>query len=144
MKLIDCNYDKETGESVVRIEHMKKIFVGTAMVHPDDKEQASSYAGCSFAETRAIIAALKYERRKKIQKCEECRKYLKACEQYKDFDKSSPTARCMYRQLNRRIKQVDNLSEEINELIMSLKASIIKRDLVLKAIAERKSKKDNS
>ena len=121
---------------------MGKLFKGEARVHPEDMDKVSEIVGGRYAETRATIAALKYERKIVKEKCEECRKFVRACEQYKKFDKGSPTARVIYRQLNRRIKRVNDITDEINSLYKSMGKHIWQRNIILKSI-ERKSKQVN-
>ena len=143
MKFIDSKYIPETGISVVTIEHMGVLFYGHAYAHPEDKDTANEYVGCTYAEIRAEIKALKYERKILKDKCEECRKFIRACEGYKGFDKSSPTARALYRQLNRRIKKVNQLADEINELSRSISKHDFQRHAFLNHIKNKKSKEDN-
>ena len=89
MKFIDNFYDKEVGRSVVIMEHRKKRFVGKAFLSPDDEKKASEYVGCAYAETRAVIKALKYERKILKEDAETCRKFIKACECYKGWDQKA-------------------------------------------------------
>jgi len=140
MKFISHGYDGGYL-SVVVIEHLNKRFVGYARLHPDDEDRASEIIGGKYAEIRATIKALKYERKLEKEKCEECRKFVRACEQYKGFDKSSPTARAMYRQLNRHIKRVNEIAEVINNLMSTLEEDIKIRDIIVNKIHE-KDKKD--
>ena len=62
MKFISSSYDKTTGRSKVVMQHLGVKFIGNAQVHPDEFDKASEYAGCYYAELRATIKALKYER----------------------------------------------------------------------------------
>jgi hypothetical protein len=136
-------YDSKTGYSTVTIEHMGKRFFGIASLHPDDKDKASKYAGCSYAETRAEIKALKYERKIAKEKAEEFRKIVKACEQYKNWDKNSPSAKIIYRQLNLKIRKVNELTDIINQKMKNLEKAIWKRDITIKAFERNRSKKIN-
>ena len=52
-KLLSAEFDKKTGVSTVVIDTDYGKFVGTAKLHPDDKEFASNYTGCYLAELRA-------------------------------------------------------------------------------------------
>ena len=146
MKFIDNFYDKEVGTSVVIMEHRKKRFVGEAFLNPEDKEKASEYVGCAYAETRAVIKVLKHERKILKEDAEACRKFIKACECYKGWDPESPTARAAYRQLNRRIKAVNDITDEINDRMFNLERHIWKRDVLLAKLAKYKQNKlkDNS
>lgn len=142
MKFIASYFDKEIKESTVIVEHMGIEFIGKSRVHPEDFNRASELVGGSYAETRAIIKALKYEHKIAKEKCEECRKFIKACTCYKDFDKDSPTARTIYKQLNVRIKRVNEIATEINNLELFLKKSMITRDVILKEINKSKEIKE--
>jgi hypothetical protein len=145
MKFINSSYDPETGLSTVVMQHLGIKFFGSARLHPDDKESASKYGGCIIAELRATISALKYERTIAKQKADEAIDFMKACEGYANFDKDSPTAKVMYRQVNRRIKRVNDITDEINNLIKEVQEQIYKRKIVINAIKRKKTmtKKDN-
>lgn len=144
MKFILSNYDSAWGEAHVIMQHLGVKFSGFANVHPDDKINASEYAGCTLAELRATLAALKYERRIAKNKSDEAIDFVKACEGYAKFDPESDTAKVMYRQLNRRIKRVNDLTDQINNLLEEIKVFAQKRQIVLNAIKRKKemSKED--
>lgn len=122
MKFLDSYTFKDKGFSAVYVTHRGKNYEGTAKCHPDDNW--SEFTGCRYAEQRAEIKALKDEYHQKKEACEECRKFVRAVSQYKNFDKESPSAKAMYRQLNRRIKEVNNLADIINKREMDLRIAI--------------------
>lgn len=141
MKFIESHYNKENGHSTVVVQHLGKKFVGEAKFNPDDETGASEFAGCTYAETRAWIKAFKYELEIAKVKAEEARNFVKACECYKNFDPESSTAKVFYRQLNQREKRVKDLTQYIEELRLSLNASIEARYKKIKGIQEKKDKK---
>lgn len=141
MKFLSSTYDSEKGISKVIIKHLGLNFIGRAFIHPDDKEKASEYAGCGYAETRAVIKALKYERALAKREAEVCRKFVKACECYKCWNHEDNSARAIYRQLNRKIKKVNDLTDEINNKMFALERHIWNRDIALKAFERNKQKK---
>jgi hypothetical protein len=143
MKFISSSYDPEKGTSSVVMQHLGKKFEGTAKIHPDEFERKSEFAGCNYAEIRATIKALKYERQIAKNKSDEALDFVKSCEGYSKFDKDSPSAKAMYRQLNQRIKRVNDLADEINDLYRLLDVSIRRRDIILKAYNKKQSKKEN-
>lgn len=146
MKFISGSYDYNTGISTVVIQHLGIKFTGRAYLHPDDKENVSSFAGCRYAETRAMIKALKYERMIAKNKADMAIDLLKSCQCYKNFNAEDATAKVLYRQINRRVKRVNELTDEINNLIKSIDKGIFVRDITLKGIERRKefkSKLDN-
>lgn len=133
MKLIDAYYSEGFEKSYATVEHsingIKRRFKGMAKVHPEE-EHASKFTGCRYAEIRAQIKALKAERQSLIWKCEECRKFVKACSQYKNWDKESPVAKVVYKQLNARIKQVNELTNQINQLEWDLNIAIRQQNMI--------------
>ena len=144
MKFISSSYDAEEGISTVTVQHLGEKFTDFAQVHPDDKENASSYAGCEYAEIRATIRALKYERALAKKKSDEAIDFMKSCESYAKFDKNSDTAKVMYRQMNQRIKRVNDITDRINELMDELDRKIHRRVIVTNAIKRKQemSKED--
>lgn len=144
MKFISSSYSPKTGKSEVVMQHLGVKFKGTAQLHPDDQEHASNFAGCYLAELRAKILALKYERYLAKKKSDDAIDFMKSCENYAAFDPESPTAKAMFRQINRRIKKVNDLTDEINELLKELDMTQRRRQIVLNAIKRNKkmSKED--
>lgn len=58
-KLISANYNKETGVSTATVRNKYGTFTAMSTLHPADAHIASSFAGCQYAETKAIIKSLK-------------------------------------------------------------------------------------
>ena len=140
----ESGFDKKSGISIVTLKHLGEKFTGFSKVHPDDKDRASQFAGCTYAESRAYIKAMKYERRKAKEEAEICRKFIKACSCYKNWDPESSTAKAAYRQLNRRIKKVNDLTEIINDEMFRLSQTIWRRDITLKAFEKNKQNRLNN
>ena len=140
MKLISSYFNE--GVSLCEIQHKKKIYRGISRIHPDDLHSNSMLFGGAIAEKRAQIRALKDELKKEKSSCDECRKFVKACVGYKNFDKNSPTAKAMFTQLNKRIKRVNQIVDRINELEEEVQKDIQKRDIVVRALSLNKRKKD--
>lgn len=130
--------DSEAGWSLVMVRLGDMLFEGCAKRHPEDVW--SDFTGCRYAEQRAEIKALKYFRNQKKNESETIRKYVKALEGYKDFDKESPAAKAMYRQLNIRIREVNEITDEINKREFNLRLAIRQQDRLNNRI---KSKEDN-
>ena len=146
MKFLNGSFYRVSGFSIVTLQHLGEKFTGFAKVHPDDENTATEFTGCTYAESRAYIKAIKYERNKAKEEAEICRKFIKACEGYKNWDPESPSARAAYRQLNRRIKKVNELTDIITDEMFMLKHKIKQRDAVLKALERNKQNRlnDNS
>lgn len=137
---IDSNFDEVTGESWVKVALNNQFYEGRSKISEEDKDKVSAFAGCRFAEMKAEIKALMDLRRTEKTKCDECKRFVKALECYKEFDKESKTARCVYRQLNKRIRNVNYLTELINKKREDFLIAINQRDIVVKAIERKKAK----
>ena len=139
MKFIKSCYDPDTGLSFVIMQHLGKKFVGEARLHPEDNENASRYAGCEYAEIRAAIKALKYERKIAKNKADQALDFYKSCIGYANFDPESNTAKVIKRQLNQRIKKVNDITDNINELMEELDKKIHRRAIVTNALKRKKN-----
>lgn len=141
MKFISSSYDKDSGTSYVTVQHLGKKFKGIAHVHPDEKEYASEFAGCDYAEIRAMIKAYKYERKIAKIKSDEAIDFVKSCLCYKDFNKDDPSAIVVKRQLQKRIDRVNKITNKINILINILDEKIKQRSEYHKKIKKIKEQK---
>ena len=120
MKFIESHIFNKSPETIyVTMQHLGVKFIDMARCHPDDMENYSEYAGGELAELRATVKALKYERKIAKKKSDEALDFVKSCEGYAKFDPESNTAKVMYRQLNRRIKRVNDLTDEILKKLLS-------------------------
>lgn len=68
IKLIESWYSAEEGKSFAKIRTDYGEFEGWAKLHEEDKDIASRYAGCQYAETRAVLKYMKH--RIKILACQ--------------------------------------------------------------------------
>ena len=59
IKLIDSWYDEESGNSYAKIRTDYGEFEGWSTLHEEDADLASKYAGCQYAETRAVLKYMK-------------------------------------------------------------------------------------
>lgn len=143
IEFVDSGYSSSDGESWAKVKVDNKVFYGFSELLPEDKDKASKYAGCRFAELKAELKALKYLRRRKKEECEYYRKFVKSLGCYKNFDKNSPTAKCVYKQLNKRIKEVNQLTDAVNAKREEFSIAINQRDLITKAIDRKKKAKES-
>ena len=63
VRLIKADYNENTGVSNVMIDTDLGAFIGQAKLHDEDKDYASKYTGCRYAETRATIKYLKMKQK---------------------------------------------------------------------------------
>ena len=69
--------------------------------------------------------------------------FIKAVGCYKNFDKESPSAKCMYRQLNRRKAEIKRLKQERESIKQFIKDSIDMRDKITNRINKKNTGKEN-
>lgn len=136
MKFID-SWTNDEKISCVTVKYRNNYYEGRAYLHPED--DWSEFTGCRYAHERAEIAALKDEWKEKKAACEECRKFVNMVTQYKNFDKDSPTAKAMFRQLNRRIKEVNTLANIISKRQFNLNVMMRQQDEFKNKIKQNKS-----
>lgn len=60
IKLIESHYNEDDGFSYAKINTDYGEFVGFAQLHKEDSEIASRYAGCQYAERRAVLKYMKH------------------------------------------------------------------------------------
>lgn len=137
MKFINSYASEKIRMSLVTIEHKGKIFEGRADCDPDDAW--SDYIGCKFAELRATLKALKYEYKIEKAKVNEIQKFIAIVEQYKNFNKEDGTAKAMYRQLNRRLKNLKAIEEDINMVKKTIKARLKALEKTNQILKDKKS-----
>lgn len=143
MKFISSSYDKETGISTVTMQHLGVKFKGAAKVHPEEKETASEFIGCHYAEQRATISALKYELELAKNDAKICQNFVKSLECYSKFNKKEESAKSVYKQLNIKLKKVKDLTTAINNLKYYLSKDIENNYHLFKYIKKiKESKKD--
>jgi hypothetical protein len=140
MNFIDSVFSATTGVSTSTIQHKGKLYTGTAKLHPEDAAKVSRFAGCILADLRAQVKALKAELKEEKANCEAIRKFVKACTYCKNWDPTSATAKVVYRQLNIKIKRVNELIDMINAKEQAIFTKIHSRDAVLKALEQQKAK----
>lgn len=143
MKFIKSSFDPERGISRVTVQHRGEKYDGTASLHPKDEDKASNYTGCQIAEMRAMIKALKEERRMAKNKADMALDFVKSVECYAKFNKDDDSAKAMYRQLNRRIREVNDLTDQINTLYFNIEAIPLAHSKILETLDKKKSKEDN-
>ena len=141
VKLLESNYDKETGISTASIETDCGIFYGKARLHPDDKEYESNFAGCNYAETRAIIKYFKYKAKIVKIKIEGIKSYEKTLKNRKDYNKYSIENIMLKKYIVELEKNKAHWEDNIVSLQEKLNAGIDNRIKVIKKMKDKKGDK---
>jgi len=134
---ISSDFNPETGISKTVIMTDLGSFEGFAKLHPDDKAYVSHYAGCRYAEERAVI---KYAKMKvkvinaQLEVLKNISNELRNKKYYKENNGTKLLEKNIY------ILEDDKayLKNVINSLTERLKLEFVERDKLLKEREEKK------
>ena len=116
VKMIEANYNAETGVSIVTIDTPYGKFFGKSILHPEDVDIKSNFQGCKYAEMRAIVKYGK-ERSKKIKnELHTLEVLVNNMEKLKDYNKDSREARFIRKQYYIKRKEYNDLMKDIDKL----------------------------
>lgn len=123
MKFLRGSFDKDTGVSTVTLFDKYGIYTGFALLHPDDRDNASEYAGCRIAEYRAWIRALQIKRHRTKIKLNAIKNLVKDIE----INYHEPIDSKLSRRFFLKIRDYNNEIEDINNQINEIRTNIKKR-----------------
>lgn len=142
---IRADFDKETGISTVVIKTDLGTFEGKAYLHDEDKDIASEFEGCKYAEWRAVIKYLKVLLKQKKAILNTLKDINSNLERMKEYDKYSRQSRYLRKRFYMAQKEVKDLKEYIahNEenLYDMMKNYRTLKENYLKAIERNREKK---
>ena len=141
IKMIKSNFDEITGISEVTIATDIGEFSGTSKLHDEDRNISSSFAGCQYAEMRAVI---KYMKRKmhdldmQIKGLTDFQSSLKCRKDYNHISIENSKARRRIYELN---KQKEIWEKRINSLYERMLRNMEQREKVSEKIINKGDKK---
>lgn len=128
IRVMYANYNEKTGESIVTIATDLGQFTGHSKLAEEDKDIASRYAGCEFAERRAHIKywkAQKFIYMQRLKALEDLEKNLKG---RADYDPYCTECRKIRRAIYEYKELVSECTNKIELMTSQLKEVIIKRE----------------
>lgn len=137
IKLLNSNYDKDTGISKVTILTEYGKFSAKSKLHEEDKEISSSFAGCQYAEIKAIIKYIKYKIKlinQQIKGLENCTKVLMG---RKEYNHNSVENRTIRKQIYLLKKQKKNLADKVLSLEDKMIRTMEQREKIIKKILNK-------
>ena len=141
IKMIKSNFDEITGISEVTIATDIGEFSGTSKLHDEDRNISSSFAGCQYAEMRAVI---KYMKRKmhdldmQIKGLTDFQSSLKCRKDYNHICIENSKARRRIYELN---KQKEIWEKRMNSLYEKMLRNMEQREKVIEKIINKGDKK---
>lgn len=137
IKLLNSNYDETTGISNVTILTDYGNFSGTSKLHEEDREISSSFAGCQYAEMKAIIKYMKYRIKlinERIESLENCKKVLM---NKKDYNHNSSENRTIRKQIYLLKKQKQDFKDRIISLHNRMIKNMEQREKIITKIKNK-------
>ena len=135
IKFVESHANKESGCTEVVLSNNGELYRGYAQLAEGDNW--SEIFGCRIAEIRATIKVLNDVILKKRGELETIENFISTVKCYKNFDNSSKTAACLYRQLNRKKKEIEHLKEKRASLKKFITDSIEMREKIENRIAKK-------
>lgn len=129
-KLAYANFNAETGISDVVIKNKNGCFMGMATCHPEE-EAISEYTGCRYAEIRANIKAVQYEKRMVNAAIKELEDFEKILKSLKGYNPNSIEARRLRRRIHEKKEERIFLQTAIIAMKNALKKAMDERDAFL-------------
>lgn len=140
IKMIYSNFDEKTGISEVTIMTDIGEFKGTSKLHEEDRNISSHFAGCRYAEMRAIIKYMK-------QKVKNLQMQIKGLEDFQsnlstrsDYNHNSIENSKARRRIYELKKQVVCWKEKINSLTTKMLTMMEQRDKIVETMSRKDEK----
>lgn len=132
--LVYSKYDKESGISKVWIKNKYGVFMAKSRLHEDDREFASEYIGCRFAEIKANIKAYKKHKQDLQLRQQELKYFKTVLEQTKGYNPDSIEARKLRKRIHILSEEIKAVQTTIDELNEDLQIEIQQRDASTKLL----------
>lgn len=116
----NSNYDEEKGISFVTITTELGVFSGVARLHEEDRDIASKFQGCRYAEMRAVKKYLKLKLKLLENKIEGLTNYYNNIKQMRCFNENEKQTKFLTREIQKYMKQYVELEDIINNLTNGL------------------------
>ena len=141
IKLVDSWYNEENGESYAKINTDYGYFEAYSQLHEEDADIASRYAGCQYAETRAVLKYMKLRIKNlnlELKGLENCQKAL---EQKATYNPQELGCRTLRKQIHILKRERYNWQSKYKSLSDKLyKAMSHRQDILDKIIKRRETK----
>ena len=138
MKTIGSEYDEQTGLSTVTLATDLGLFDGFAQLHPDDKEIASHYAGCRYAEMRAGIKYMKAKVRVAKYKLEPLYKIYNELKQQKSYDENNKGIKLLQKEIYILEDEIKTFTNHVETLTTRLNEAIKNRPELVEKMVNKK------
>ena len=141
MKTIASEYDETTGISKVTVATDLGEITGYASLHPDDREIASNFAGCRYAEMRAGIEYMKKKIRIAKYQLEPLKKIYNSLIIKKNCNMNSKGIKLLEKEIYTLEDDIETYKTNIKTLTERLQKAINSRDNIVKDMINKQGNK---
>ena len=101
-KIVEFEFDADSGVTTCFITRGTKVYYGTAVCHPEDRDMLSEYTGTEIAHTRARIDMLQDIRDNEIIPSLKALEHLESCiVTSQNYDRKAYESRMLRRQIHK-------------------------------------------
>ena len=133
-KLIRSHFDEETGISSATIATDLGFFTGYAKLAEEDREVASTFCGCRYAELRAMLKYIRKRISLYSHKIQTLNNYLLYLKSRKDFEEGSLECKKLYKYINHIKKERNMWKNKETGLSTAINRNIMNRDMTLQKL----------
>jgi len=141
MKTMVSDYDEETGVSKVIVATDLGLITEYAYLHPDDKDIASHFAGCRYAEMRAGIKYMKKKIRIAKYQLEPLKKIYNSLIVKKNCNMNSKGIKLLEKEMYTLEDDIETYKTNIKTLTERLQKAINSRDSIVKDMINKQGNK---
>lgn len=116
--------------------------MGKSRLHEEDKDYASSYAGCRFAEMKAIIKAYKRKVQDLKMRLKELLYFQTMLEQTKGYNEKSLEAKKLRKRIYLLKEEIQNEEKNIESYQLNFQQELKQRDASINFLRSFKDKKN--
>lgn len=118
--LVESHYNSNLGNSIVTIKTKHGNFTGTSQLYDEDKEIASSFRGCQYAEMKAVRKAYKAEIKEIDFKIKTLKDFEKVLKNMKEYNENSFEAKRLRKEIYLYQKKKAKIKETIEAITKTM------------------------
>lgn len=141
--LVYSKYDKDTGISKVWVKNKYGIFMAKSRLNEEDRDFASEYIGCHFAEMKANIKAYKKHKQDLQLRRKELLYFQNMLKQTKGYNDKSIEARKLRKRIYLLDNEINQVQSHIDTLNQGLKKEMEQREESTKLLKKLYKNKKN-
>lgn len=143
MKTVKSDYNEETGISTVVIATDLGEITAHAFLHPDDKDIASNFAGCRYAEMRAGIKYMKEKIKISKYQLKPLKRIYNDLSQKKKkyYNKNNNGAKMLEKEIYKLEDDIETYKTNIQTLTERLQKAINSRDNIVRNMMNKQGNK---